>query len=179
MWTAAADEVPEQNATAAAPVTCPYEVSTSVPRQVSTGEMIDPAFTTNGWTPARAVGSPETSVAARCCSVRATARSPREPRRALVLEAKQRQPSLNVEVYEANRGARAFYAKVRFAETGRPDVDDQDRPLPLVEMRLRGYGVDISGEVTQRDGRAPRSPVLRLLKLAPVSIGHLGIAVEA
>lgn len=60
--------------------------------------------------------------------------------RALVLEAKQRHPSLSVEVYEANEGARAFYAKVGFVSTGRREVDDQDRPLPLIEMRMGGDG---------------------------------------
>lgn len=56
--------------------------------------------------------------------------------RALVLEARRRRSVLDVEVYEENTGARAFYARLDFVETGRRERDDQDRPRPLIALRL-------------------------------------------
>ncbi|AZQ67628.1 GNAT family N-acetyltransferase [Silicimonas algicola] len=58
--------------------------------------------------------------------------------RALVLDALRRHRALDVEVYEANNETRSFYARLGFAETGRRERDDQDRPLPLIAMRLAG-----------------------------------------
>jgi ribosomal protein S18 acetylase RimI-like enzyme len=55
--------------------------------------------------------------------------------RALVRAAAAEIGALEVEVYAANAGARAFYARLGFVETGRRDRDDRDRPLPLVRMR--------------------------------------------
>jgi len=56
--------------------------------------------------------------------------------RALVAEAMARHDRLEVEVYEANPGARAFYASCGFVETGRRETDDHGRSLPLVRMEL-------------------------------------------
>ncbi|WP_343081405.1 GNAT family N-acetyltransferase [Ostreiculturibacter nitratireducens] len=54
--------------------------------------------------------------------------------RALIGEALRHKGRLAVEVYEANAGARAFYAACGFAETGRRDTDDHGRALPLIRM---------------------------------------------
>jgi len=56
--------------------------------------------------------------------------------RALVLGAHRGRPVLEVEVYEANTDARAFYAKLGFIETSRRERDDQDRPFPLIMLQL-------------------------------------------
>ncbi len=56
--------------------------------------------------------------------------------RLLVLDALAKQPCLDVEVYETNVGARAFYARLGFRETGRRETDDQGRPWPLLRLRL-------------------------------------------
>jgi ribosomal protein S18 acetylase RimI-like enzyme len=56
--------------------------------------------------------------------------------RLLVLDALAKHPDLDVEVYEANTGARAFYARLGFRETGRRETDDQGRPWPLLRLRL-------------------------------------------
>ena len=56
--------------------------------------------------------------------------------RALIRDAARRRGALEVEVYEANPAARAFYAACGFAVIGRREADDQGRPLPLVRMRL-------------------------------------------
>lgn len=56
--------------------------------------------------------------------------------RALVLEARRLRPVLDVEVYEENADARAFYARLGFVETGRRERDDQDRPWPHIALRL-------------------------------------------
>jgi len=56
--------------------------------------------------------------------------------KALVLEARRCHPILDVEVYEANMDARAFYARLRFTESGRRERDDQGRTLPLIALRL-------------------------------------------
>ncbi len=55
--------------------------------------------------------------------------------RALVHDAQPHHPTLDVEVYEANADARAFYARLGFIETGRRDFDDQGRPWPLLRFR--------------------------------------------
>lgn len=56
--------------------------------------------------------------------------------RALVSDALRRKGRLEVEVYAANAGARAFYAACGFVETGRRDTDDHGRALPLICMTL-------------------------------------------
>ena len=56
--------------------------------------------------------------------------------RALVREARRSRPLLDVEVYEQNEHARAFYARLGFMEEGRRARDDQDRPWPLIALRL-------------------------------------------
>jgi GNAT superfamily N-acetyltransferase len=56
--------------------------------------------------------------------------------RALVADAQARKGRLEVEVYEANDGARAFYAACGFVETGRRATDDHGRELPLIRMAL-------------------------------------------
>jgi ribosomal protein S18 acetylase RimI-like enzyme len=58
--------------------------------------------------------------------------------RALVMDAARRKGALDVEVYAANAGARAFYRAVGFVETGRRETDDRGRPLPLIAMRRPG-----------------------------------------
>jgi putative acetyltransferase len=42
---------------------------------------------------------------------------------------------LTVEVYAANHGARAFYRRLRFRETGRRPLDDRGRPHLLIALR--------------------------------------------
>ncbi len=54
--------------------------------------------------------------------------------RALIEDALRRRGRLEVEVYEANPGARAFYAACGLVETGRRDTDDHGRALPLIRM---------------------------------------------
>lgn len=56
--------------------------------------------------------------------------------RALVSDALRRKGRLDVEVYAANAGARAFYIACGFVETGRRDTDDHGRALPLICMTL-------------------------------------------
>jgi 8-oxo-dGTP pyrophosphatase MutT (NUDIX family)/GNAT superfamily N-acetyltransferase len=56
--------------------------------------------------------------------------------RALISDALRRKGRLEVEVYAANPGARAFYSACGFAETGRRDTDDHGRGLPLIRMTL-------------------------------------------
>ncbi len=56
--------------------------------------------------------------------------------RALIGDALRRKGRLEVEVYAANAGARAFYAACGFVETGRRDTDDHGRALPLIRMTL-------------------------------------------
>ncbi|TFL16672.1 GNAT family N-acetyltransferase [Jannaschia formosa] len=56
--------------------------------------------------------------------------------RALIRDAARVRGRLEVEVYEANAGARAFYAACGFAETGRREIDDHGRKLPLIRMTL-------------------------------------------
>ena len=56
--------------------------------------------------------------------------------RALVADALARRGRLEVEVYEANAGGRAFYAACGFVETGRRETDDHGRELPLIRLAL-------------------------------------------
>ena len=56
--------------------------------------------------------------------------------RALVIEAHRRRSILDVEVYEQNADARAFYARLGFLETRRRERDDQNRRFPLIALRL-------------------------------------------
>jgi GNAT superfamily N-acetyltransferase len=58
--------------------------------------------------------------------------------RALIVDAARRKGPLDVEVYEANAGARAFYRALGFVETGRRETDDMGRALPLIAMRRGG-----------------------------------------
>lgn len=60
--------------------------------------------------------------------------------RALITDALRRKGRLEVEVYEANAGAGAFYAACGFAETGRRAIDDHGRALPLIRMTLTEGG---------------------------------------
>jgi len=55
--------------------------------------------------------------------------------RALVQHAAAGTGTLTVEVYAANDAALAFYARLGFTPVGRREVDDEGRPLPLVQMR--------------------------------------------
>jgi GNAT superfamily N-acetyltransferase len=56
--------------------------------------------------------------------------------RALIADALARKGRLEVEVYEANFRARAFYAACGFVETGRRETDDHGREIPLIRMAL-------------------------------------------
>ena len=56
--------------------------------------------------------------------------------RALIDHALEGRNRLEVEVYEANARARAFYAACGFVGTGRRDIDDHGRALPLLHMTL-------------------------------------------
>jgi putative acetyltransferase len=55
--------------------------------------------------------------------------------RALVQHAAAGKGTLTVEVYAANDAALAFSARLGFIPVGRREVDDEGRPLPLVQMR--------------------------------------------
>ncbi len=54
--------------------------------------------------------------------------------RALVEHAAGRKGELSVDVYAANAAALAFYARLGFVPVGHRDVDDEGRPLPLVQL---------------------------------------------
>jgi len=56
--------------------------------------------------------------------------------RALVAHALRLKGELSVEVYAANAGARAFYRRLGFEETGRRPEDDNGLPFELVRLRL-------------------------------------------
>jgi putative acetyltransferase len=43
--------------------------------------------------------------------------------------------TLTVDVYAANTGALAFYARLGFTPIGRREADDEGRPLQLVQLR--------------------------------------------
>jgi GNAT superfamily N-acetyltransferase len=60
--------------------------------------------------------------------------------RALIADALARKRHLEVEVYEANAGARAFYTACGFFETGRRETDDHGRELSLIRMALNAGG---------------------------------------
>jgi ribosomal protein S18 acetylase RimI-like enzyme len=68
--------------------------------------------------------------------------------RLLVLDALAKHPCLHVEVYEANAGARTFYARLGFRETGRRETDDQGRPWPLLRLRLEAGPDDRTAQRT-------------------------------
>jgi ribosomal protein S18 acetylase RimI-like enzyme len=55
--------------------------------------------------------------------------------RALVQHAAARKGALTVDVYAANEAALAFYARLGFTLTGRRDIDDEGRHLPLLQLR--------------------------------------------
>lgn len=55
--------------------------------------------------------------------------------RALIDHAASLRDSLEVEVYEANARAHGFYLACGFTPVGRREVDDHDRPLPLIRLR--------------------------------------------
>jgi ribosomal protein S18 acetylase RimI-like enzyme len=71
--------------------------------------------------------------------------------RSLVRDALADHPCLDVEVYEANAGARAFYARLGFRETGRREADDQGRPWPLLRLRLDTRQGDRAAQGTGHD----------------------------
>jgi ribosomal protein S18 acetylase RimI-like enzyme len=86
--------------------------------------------------------------------------------RRLVLHAAELEGELAVEVYEANRGARAFYERLGFIAASRRDVDDDGLPHPLIRMKRR---VDAAGERPDaaprpRPGPGDRSPALARLE---------------
>ena len=56
---------------------------------------------------------------------------------ALVRHAVEVLGATKLEVNEQNMGARAFYARMGFAETGRSALDGQGRPYPLIQMEFR------------------------------------------
>ena len=59
--------------------------------------------------------------------------------RALVDHGKRQVPGeLNVDVNEANPGARAFYAAYGFVEVARSATDGAGRPFPLLHLTLGG-----------------------------------------
>ncbi|MCC8193470.1 MAG: GNAT family N-acetyltransferase [Deltaproteobacteria bacterium] len=53
----------------------------------------------------------------------------------LVTHARMLKGPLSLDVNEQNPGARAFYRKRGFTETGRSPVDGAGRPFPLIHMR--------------------------------------------
>lgn len=54
--------------------------------------------------------------------------------RRLVEDAQARSASLQLDVYEDNLGARAFYERLGFIRLGRSEHDDEGRPLPVVRL---------------------------------------------
>lgn len=56
---------------------------------------------------------------------------------ALVRHAVEALGATRLEVNEQNMGARAFYARMGFAEIGRSALEGQGRPYPLIQMKLR------------------------------------------
>ncbi|SFI89511.1 GNAT family N-acetyltransferase [Celeribacter neptunius] len=56
--------------------------------------------------------------------------------RALIAHARSLKSHLALEVYTANPGARAFYARLGFRETGRREMDDNGLPFPLIRLEL-------------------------------------------
>ena len=62
--------------------------------------------------------------------------------RLLIDAAFRRKGRLDVEVYEANHDARAFYSACGFIEAGRRDTDDRGRALPLIRMTLGSWALE-------------------------------------
>lgn len=60
--------------------------------------------------------------------------------RALMAEAMAAEVHLTLWVFSANHQARAFYAGLGFAETGRTDGRDNDERLPDVRLEWRRHG---------------------------------------
>jgi putative acetyltransferase len=56
--------------------------------------------------------------------------------RLLVQYAREREGVLTVDVNEQNEGARAFYKRLGFQETGRSELDGSGRPFPLIHMKM-------------------------------------------
>ncbi|HEY8381180.1 MAG TPA: acetyltransferase [Microvirga sp.] len=56
--------------------------------------------------------------------------------RRLVEYVRSQEGSLRVDVNEQNEGARAFYTRLGFQETGRSELDGSGRPFPLIHMTL-------------------------------------------
>ncbi|MGV3510538.1 MAG: acetyltransferase [Novosphingobium sp.] len=56
--------------------------------------------------------------------------------KALIEHATKEFGARRLEVNEQNAGARGFYQRMGFVETGRMDVDGQGRPYPLIVMEL-------------------------------------------
>lgn len=56
--------------------------------------------------------------------------------RALVTHAMTSQSALKTTVNEQNHGARRFYRRLGFVETGRSERDDEGRPYPLLRLIL-------------------------------------------
>ncbi|WP_244445215.1 acetyltransferase [Microvirga sp. BSC39] len=56
--------------------------------------------------------------------------------RLLVQHAREREGVLTVDVNEQNEGARAFYRRLGFQETGRSELDGSGRPFPVVHMKI-------------------------------------------
>ena len=64
--------------------------------------------------------------------------------RRLVDAAKQSRAELTVDVYAQNENAISFYGAVGFREIGRKPTDDQERPHPLIVMKLGEEGSAIA-----------------------------------
>lgn len=45
-----------------------------------------------------------------------------------------RYPQVTLDVNEQNQGARAFYERLGFRQTGRSDVDDSGKPYPILHL---------------------------------------------
>lgn len=57
--------------------------------------------------------------------------------RSLVEYARSTAAVVVVDVNEQNRGARGFYARLGFQETGRSETDDMGKPFPLIHLASR------------------------------------------
>lgn len=57
--------------------------------------------------------------------------------RAMLRHAHTLKGPLSVDVNEANQGARAFYKRCGFTQTGRSPLDGTGRPFPLIHLRQR------------------------------------------
>lgn len=56
--------------------------------------------------------------------------------RALIAHGLSRKSHLALEVYAANLGARKFYARLGFRQTGQRERDDNGLPFPLIRLEL-------------------------------------------